>query len=256
MPDPLKNSWGAACHRGIADEADQGLSTEKRASCSATVRRAGGRRSAPIAWHAEERRHRVAGAGDAPTTAPSTRPAGAADRPAAGRDGTTDRLLDEIAAVYRASFARFLRVAAAIVGDPELGRDAVQESVRTRDSAPERVSRRRSPRGVALAHPREPRVQLPAERRVCRPHPHELVGAPRSRLARRCCGRDVAGADRPVPERQRLALFLRYYADLDYRQIAHALGVTPGTVAATLSAAHRTLRARLLELRAGDTGNA
>jgi RNA polymerase sigma factor (sigma-70 family) len=48
-----------------------------------------------------------------------------------------------------------------------------------------------------------------------------------------------------LPERQRTVLFLRYYADLDYRAIAAALGIRPGTVAATLSAAHRAIRAQL-----------
>jgi len=48
-----------------------------------------------------------------------------------------------------------------------------------------------------------------------------------------------------LPERQRLALFLRYYADLDYRSIAAALGVEVGTVSATLSAAHASLRRSL-----------
>jgi RNA polymerase sigma factor (sigma-70 family) len=51
-----------------------------------------------------------------------------------------------------------------------------------------------------------------------------------------------------LPERQRLAVFLRYYADLDYRSIAVALGVEVGTVSATLSAAHAALRARLKEV--------
>jgi len=41
-----------------------------------------------------------------------------------------------------------------------------------------------------------------------------------------------------LPERQRLAVFLRYYADLSYEQIAEALGVRAGTVAASLHAAH------------------
>jgi RNA polymerase sigma-70 factor, ECF subfamily len=49
-----------------------------------------------------------------------------------------------------------------------------------------------------------------------------------------------------LPERQRLAVFLRYYADLDYRGIASALEIEVGTVSATLSAAHRALR-RLME---------
>lgn len=48
-----------------------------------------------------------------------------------------------------------------------------------------------------------------------------------------------------LPERQRLALFLRHYADLDYESIAAALGVRRGTVAASLHAAHETLRETL-----------
>jgi len=52
-----------------------------------------------------------------------------------------------------------------------------------------------------------------------------------------------------LPERQRLVVFLRYYADLDYRGIAAALGVEVGTISATLSAAHTALRARLKGVR-------
>jgi RNA polymerase sigma-70 factor, ECF subfamily len=51
-----------------------------------------------------------------------------------------------------------------------------------------------------------------------------------------------------LPERQRLALFLRYYADLDYEAIGDALGVKPGTVAATLHAARSALRRQLVEV--------
>jgi RNA polymerase sigma factor (sigma-70 family) len=51
-----------------------------------------------------------------------------------------------------------------------------------------------------------------------------------------------------LPPRQRAVLFLRYYADLDYRSIAAALGVEVGTVSATLSAAHATLRRALKEV--------
>ena len=57
--------------------------------------------------------------------------------------------------------------------------------------------------------------------------------------------REVRALVAALPERQRLALFLRYYADLDYRAIAQALDVKPGTVAATLNAAHTTLRTLL-----------
>ncbi|MGH2781650.1 MAG: RNA polymerase sigma factor [Thermoleophilaceae bacterium] len=51
-----------------------------------------------------------------------------------------------------------------------------------------------------------------------------------------------------MPERQRLAVFLRYYGDLDYRSIASALDVEVGTVSATLSAAHSALRKQLREV--------
>jgi len=52
-----------------------------------------------------------------------------------------------------------------------------------------------------------------------------------------------------LPERQRTAVFLRYYADLDYAAIGEALGISTGSVSATLSAAHATLRNRLEEVR-------
>jgi RNA polymerase sigma factor (sigma-70 family) len=53
-----------------------------------------------------------------------------------------------------------------------------------------------------------------------------------------------------LPERQRLVLFLRYYADLDYQTIAEALGIAPGTVAAALHAARAAVRRRLEEVHA------
>jgi len=53
-----------------------------------------------------------------------------------------------------------------------------------------------------------------------------------------------------LPERQRTAVFLRYYADLDYAAIGEALGIRTGTVAATLNAAHAALHTELEEARA------
>src|SRR5260370_106303 len=48
-----------------------------------------------------------------------------------------------------------------------------------------------------------------------------------------------------LTERQREVLFLHYYADLDYSTIADALGISSGTVGATLSTARQTLRGAL-----------
>jgi RNA polymerase sigma factor (sigma-70 family) len=51
----------------------------------------------------------------------------------------------------------------------------------------------------------------------------------------------LAAAVRDLPPRRRLAIFLRYFADLSYADIGAVLGVSEGTVAATLSQAHRQL---------------
>ena len=40
-------------------------------------------------------------------------------------------------------------------------------------------------------------------------------------------------------------IFLRYYGDLDYGQIAETLDIKPGTVAATIHQAQERLRNRL-----------
>ncbi len=45
-----------------------------------------------------------------------------------------------------------------------------------------------------------------------------------------------------LPVRQRETIFLRYYAGLDYAAIGDVLGISSGTVGATLSAAHHALR--------------
>ena len=55
----------------------------------------------------------------------------------------------------------------------------------------------------------------------------------------------LAGAVRELPPQRRLAIFLRYFADLSYAEIGGVLGVAEGTVAATLSQAHRQLAGEL-----------
>jgi RNA polymerase sigma factor (sigma-70 family) len=56
--------------------------------------------------------------------------------------------------------------------------------------------------------------------------------------------RDVASvraAIATLPERERLAVFLYYYADLDYAALAEVLQISIGTVGATLHSARRKL---------------
>jgi RNA polymerase sigma factor (sigma-70 family) len=59
---------------------------------------------------------------------------------------------------------------------------------------------------------------------------------------------ELAARIAALPERQRLVLFLRYYADLDYRTIAEILAVEIGTISASLHAAHKALRRSLTEV--------
>jgi len=59
---------------------------------------------------------------------------------------------------------------------------------------------------------------------------------------------DLRAAIARLPRRQRVALFLRYYGDLEYRTIAEVMSITPGAVGAELNAAHRALRTLLEEV--------
>lgn len=55
----------------------------------------------------------------------------------------------------------------------------------------------------------------------------------------------LAARVRELPPQRRMAIFLRYFADLSYAEIGAVLGVAEGTVAATLSQAHKQLAAEL-----------
>jgi RNA polymerase sigma factor (sigma-70 family) len=148
----------------------------------------------------------------------------------------------EIEAIYRTRLADFRRVAAAIVGDVERGADAVQEAF---GSA---LGNRKSFRGEAPLEAWLWRLvvnQARDERRAVRRAPIPVLlsanGSTTHEDAR------LAAAIAALPERQRLVVFLRYYADLDYASIADTLGVRGGTVAAALNAAHENLRKTLQE---------
>lgn len=150
--------------------------------------------------------------------------------------------LAEIEDVYRRDFGRFMRVATAIVRDEERAYDVVQDAfaaaIRGRKSY-----RRESPlpgwiwrivvntaRKAAVGPRRTPPFTI-APAAV---EPDEPTG--------------IRAAVAELPERQRLVLFLRYYADLDYEAIATALGIRTGTVGASLNAAHASLRRGLEEV--------
>ena len=149
-----------------------------------------------------------------------------------------------IEAAYRAHATEFLRVATAIAGSREGGRDAVQEAL-TRAFA-----RRGTFRGSGTVEAWLWKAVVNAARNVRARSPLFAEDSEADAAAgeaddeRRDAVRMAVAA---LPERQRHALFLRYYADLDYASIAAALGIRRGTVSATLNHAHEALRAALGE---------
>jgi RNA polymerase sigma-70 factor, ECF subfamily len=170
-------------------------------------------------------------------TRTSTLPSGAA------RSGGADP--EQIEAVYRSRHAQLVRVAWAIAGDREGAHDAVQEgfarALRARSSFRGHGSLEgwlwravvNAARDRRRARTLVPAEALPERAAAAEDDDHGGVRAMVMRL----------------PERQRTVLFLRYYADLDYAAIAAALDIQPGTVGATLNAAHAALRAMAEESR-------
>jgi RNA polymerase sigma-70 factor (ECF subfamily) len=148
-----------------------------------------------------------------------------------------------IEAVYRARASEFLRVATAIAGSREGGRDAVQEAL-TRAFA-----RRTTFRGAGTVEAWLWKAVVNSARNVRDRSPRVAEATDDTAAVDATDERRdaVRAAVAELPERQRLALFLRYYADLDYAAIASALGVRRGTVSATLNHAHEALRAALGE---------
>jgi RNA polymerase sigma-70 factor (ECF subfamily) len=144
--------------------------------------------------------------------------------------------------VYRRRYPRFIRVARAALGDEERARDAVQEAfaraIRSRfDFRGE---------GSLEGWIWKTLVRLCVDERRS-PSPDTEVEA--SANGQPVDWPEVRAAVAALPDRQRLVLFLRHYADLDYETIAAALGVQRGTVAATLHAAHESLRRTLPEVQ-------
>lgn len=153
------------------------------------------------------------------------------------------RRLAEIERLYRARFPQFLRVAWAITGDREQALDAVQEGFAGA------IRSRRTLRRDDSLEPWLWRAVVNASRDRRRAPVDTLDDAVEPAAGNgRVEGSAARVAIAALPERQRLAVFLRYYADLDYRSIGDTLGIATGTVSATLNAAHRTLRQTLQEV--------
>jgi RNA polymerase sigma factor (sigma-70 family) len=158
-------------------------------------------------------------------------------------DGTEmGSIVRGIESVYRRRVGDFHSMVAAILRDQELAHDVVQDAFATA------IRQGASFRGTGSLDAWICRIVINTahseQRRRFAQTTDDLSSDPRLEARTPECpdenGIQVAMA--LLPERQRLALFLRYYVDLDYRTIAEVLGVAPGTVSATLHSAHAALR--------------
>lgn len=146
-------------------------------------------------------------------------------------------------AIYREHFREFVRVAAAICGDADAAADVVHDAfasaLRNRDMYRGAGSLDgwlwRTVVNTARNHRR---------RRMFRRARFESLQDDKaeSRMPEPSGDPEVRALLARLPERQRTVLFLRYYGDLGYAEIAEALGIRPGTVGATMSQAHEALR--------------
>ena len=151
----------------------------------------------------------------------------------AAKHAATERAIEE---VYRRRYSEFVRLGFSLLGDRERARDAVQEAFAVA------LRERRSFRGegsldgwlwrtfVNVCRQEQRRARTVDE------EPSEPVTNGHERV-----WPELRATLATLPDQERLVVFLRYYADLPYEQIAEILGVRRGTVAATLNHAHLKL---------------
>jgi len=150
-----------------------------------------------------------------------------------------DAVAQAIEELYRERYVGFRNALATVTGSYETARDAVQEGFAQAFASRSRF-RGDGPLGawvwriaVRAALDLRDGAELPLE--SLEP---QLVEPERSP--------SLAAALATLSPRRRLIVFLRYYADFSYAEIAAACDVTEGTVAATLAQARAAL-AEILE---------
>jgi DNA-directed RNA polymerase specialized sigma24 family protein len=148
--------------------------------------------------------------------------------------------LPAIEAAYAAGYHGYLRLAAAVSGHNDRSADIVQEAFARA------VRARGSFHGDGPLEGWIARIVVNVARDEARRPPAPAIEPAASPAAGETPA--LAPIVAALPERQRLVLFLRYYADLSYTAIATAVGVEVSTVGPTLTAALRTLRERMSEV--------
>jgi len=133
-----------------------------------------------------------------------------------------------------------------VSGDPHLASDATDEAFARAYADWRRVGEMSSPGGwvyrVALNVVRRRMRRAAFEQRTVEP-PGEVAHV---------VDREIWTVVQQLPERQRVAVVLRYLLDLPEQEVAVAMGISRGTVASSLAAARQRLAAWLTAEDASD----
>lgn len=133
-----------------------------------------------------------------------------------------------------------------VSGDPDVAAEATDEAFVRALGDWGRVEKMSSPGGwvyrVALNVVRRRMRRAAFERRKLEPPP----------AVAKEVDREIWAVVQQLPERQRVAVVLRYLLDLSEQDVAAAMGVSRGTVASALAAARRRLATWLTEEEESD----
>jgi RNA polymerase sigma-70 factor (ECF subfamily) len=145
----------------------------------------------------------------------------------------------ELEALYETRFVSFRNALATVTGSRESARDAVQEAFARALAGCEG----RRPDGCLAAWVWKIAYRVALEQR--RRDLAFAANEPEPQLLEPERDPQLEAAIRRLSPRRRLIVFLRYFGDFSYAEIAAACDVSEGTVAATLAQAHAELRAAL-----------
>jgi RNA polymerase sigma-70 factor (ECF subfamily) len=148
---------------------------------------------------------------------------------------------EQIEALYRDRYRGFRRGLAAMTGSFEVAHDVVQEAF-ARALAHRSSYRGEAPLGawvwgIAIRVAQE-------ERRGTRPAPLSEADLG---LVDPAHDPELGDALRALPPRRRLIFFLRYFADMSYREIAAVCEISEGTVAASIAQSRASIARALNE---------
>ena len=138
--------------------------------------------------------------------------------------------------LYRDQYRNYRDIMAGVVGSHDLAREVVQEAFARA------LRQQRRFRGEGSLEAWVWKIALNVAFKMRRELRREWSLDEKEAAAREPApDEEVRDALRALPPRRRLVVFLRYFADLSYAEIAGIAGISEGTVAATLAQAKEEL---------------